>query len=314
MKPCLVPNYYADFACIKGDCRHSCCIGWEIDIDDDSLARYKHLPGDMGTRIRNSMEEKDGVTFFRLTEHERCPFLNQDGLCDMILSLGEDSLCHICADHPRFRNHFSTHTEMGLGLCCEAAARLILTGEEKMRLVPLEEHPVPALTDADEVYVCSLRDAWMKTLQNRTVPYARRWEKLELELPVPLLPADTHAWAEKLLSLERLDAQWTCELATLQNVAKAQWLPSSFDTALEQLTCYLLFRHLPGALDDGEIESRLAFCLLIPLLISTIGAEKGDAFTLEDFWELCRMFSSEIEYSDENLLAILDELSAQMDA
>ncbi|MBR6524932.1 MAG: flagellin lysine-N-methylase [Clostridia bacterium] len=307
--PCLIPDYYADFACIKGDCRHSCCIGWEIDIDEDSLARYKEMPGEMGKRIRENLEEKDGIAFFRLMENERCPFLNQDGLCDMILAQGEDSLCHICADHPRFRNHFSTHTEMGLGLCCEAAAKLILTREEKMHFVSLEGENIPALTDADEIYIYSLRSAWIKTLQDRTLPYSARWKKLEKELPVSLLPLSTHTWAEKLLALERLDEAWTKSLHLLQH-AETRWLPSCFDTALEQLTCYLLFRHLPGALDDGDTEARLAFCLLVPLLLSSMGMAKGSAFSPDGFTDLCRMYSSEIEYSDENLYAILDELSA----
>lgn len=37
----VVPDYYADFACIAGACRHTCCVGWEIDIDPDSLRRYR---------------------------------------------------------------------------------------------------------------------------------------------------------------------------------------------------------------------------------------------------------------------------------
>ena len=29
----IAPNYYPAFRCIADKCRHSCCIGWEIDID-----------------------------------------------------------------------------------------------------------------------------------------------------------------------------------------------------------------------------------------------------------------------------------------
>ena len=36
----LYPSYYGRFACLMGECRHSCCIGWEIDVDDGALARY----------------------------------------------------------------------------------------------------------------------------------------------------------------------------------------------------------------------------------------------------------------------------------
>ena len=37
----LVPNYYKDFLCIADKCRHSCCIGWEIDIDEETLEFYE---------------------------------------------------------------------------------------------------------------------------------------------------------------------------------------------------------------------------------------------------------------------------------
>ena len=37
----FAPSYYKDFACIADRCQHSCCVGWEIDIDPDTLAHYE---------------------------------------------------------------------------------------------------------------------------------------------------------------------------------------------------------------------------------------------------------------------------------
>ena len=37
------PNYYFDFHCIGGSCEATCCKGWKIQIDDDSLKRYKKI-------------------------------------------------------------------------------------------------------------------------------------------------------------------------------------------------------------------------------------------------------------------------------
>ena len=31
-----VPDYFKEFSCIAGACKDSCCLGWEIDIDEDS--------------------------------------------------------------------------------------------------------------------------------------------------------------------------------------------------------------------------------------------------------------------------------------
>ena len=52
-----------------------------------------------------------------------------------ILSCGENVLCNICKDHPRFRNFRSDRTEVGLGLACEEACRLILNYNEPFCLV-----------------------------------------------------------------------------------------------------------------------------------------------------------------------------------
>ena len=36
----VVPSYYKDFRCIAGDCRHTCCVGWEVDVDENSAVRF----------------------------------------------------------------------------------------------------------------------------------------------------------------------------------------------------------------------------------------------------------------------------------
>ena len=119
-------NVFQNFHCIAGDCKHSCCIGWEIDIDEDALDDYRQIGGDFGRRLSTNIEWTD-TPHFKLTKDERCPFLNRQNLCEIILNLGEESLCQICTDHPRFRSFFSDRTAIGLGLCCEAAAKQVLS-------------------------------------------------------------------------------------------------------------------------------------------------------------------------------------------
>lgn len=105
-------NFFQNFHCIAGDCKHSCCIGWEIDIDEDTLDYYRQIGGDFGRRLSANIAT-DGTPHFKLTKDERCPFLNQQNLCDIILNLGEESLCQICTDHPRFRSFFRTVRKPG---------------------------------------------------------------------------------------------------------------------------------------------------------------------------------------------------------
>lgn len=97
------PDFAPDFVCKADKCRHSCCRGWEIDIDAATAAWYLTLDGEIGEELRqNIVQAEDGTYSFRLTPEERCPFLRADGLCRLILTLDEDALCEICTMHPRF--------------------------------------------------------------------------------------------------------------------------------------------------------------------------------------------------------------------
>ncbi|MBQ1906977.1 MAG: flagellin lysine-N-methylase [Firmicutes bacterium] len=123
----VAPSYYRQFKCIAQRCRHSCCRGWEIDIDPVSLERFKAL-GVSG------ISEGPDTPHFVLTEGGDCPHLRSDGLCELIIRHGEGVLCDICRDHPRFRSFWTGRVEIGLGLSCEEAARMILGQVEPMRL------------------------------------------------------------------------------------------------------------------------------------------------------------------------------------
>ena len=32
-----IPSYYEEFSCIADKCKDNCCIGWEIDIDEETI-------------------------------------------------------------------------------------------------------------------------------------------------------------------------------------------------------------------------------------------------------------------------------------
>jgi len=289
----IVPDYYPAFRCIAGACRHSCCIGWEIDVGADSMDRFRLVQGEMGRRLRENIDAENGC--FRLGEGERCPFLNQQGLCDLILELGEDSLCQICADHPRFRNFLSDRTEMGLGLCCEAAAELILTREEPMRLITLEEDG--EAQEMDTAFL-AFRERLMVMAQDRGLPMERRVENI-LRACGADMTIDYAAWEELLMGLERLDDAWPAVLRRLEEPERP--VEPRWEVPLEQLMCYLLFRHLAGALEDGDLQGRAVYCWLIWKLLRRM--------LRDDLPELARLYSSEIEYSDENMDAILEKIN-----
>ncbi len=295
----IKPDYYDEFQCAAGDCRHTCCRGWEIDIDETTLAYYQALPGALGDRLRRQIEVgADGTAHFRLREDESCPFLNDRNLCDLIPALGEERLCQICTDHPRFRNFFSDRTEIGLGLCCEEAARLILTRREKTCFTETgEETLLP-----EEAEIIRLRAKLIALAQDRRMPIDARYNAILTQAQGSLPELTDAQWADFLCGLERLDPDWDRRLDCLRSGARSDTLPDP--VAEEQLCVYFLFRHLAGAVYDGDLSARAGFAVLSCRLIRRIWAAcSGEA---EALIGIAREYSAEIEYSEDNLCALLD--------
>lgn len=305
----MVPDYYKEFACIAGACRHSCCIGWEIDIDADSLSRFDALDTPYGETLRRRIDRSGDTPHYRLGEGERCPFLRPDGLCEMILELGEDALCQICADHPRFRNYYADRTELGLGLCCEAAGALILKRQTPMHLEVLEDDGLPNVSDGEEESLLSFRAMLFDILQDRSLALDERLSEL-LDTCGVEADFDLSGWAARLLSLERLEEGWTRALTGLQAQSvfdRAGLHAPEWELAFEQGAVYFLLRHLSAALEDGDVASKVAFCVLSVLVLRGLCAGK-ERCTLDDLVEFARMYSAEIEYSEENLQTVFDWL------
>lgn len=297
----IVPDYYKEFSCIAGDCRHSCCIGWEIDIDPETRARYHRVPGAFGARLNASIADGE-VSSFRLGEGERCPMLNANGLCDLITELGEDMLCQICADHPRFRSYFSDRTELGLGLCCEEAARLVLTQTAPMALISLEDDGADETLPEDEAALLALRGELIALVQDGSQALTTRLEALLAAVDFTLPGQD---WAEVYRGLERLDPKWDACLDGIAPIGAEA--PAELQGALANFAAYLLYRHLPGALEDDDIPGRVAFCVLSTCVLAALCAGKPGC-TMADCIEFARMYSAEIEYDEDNVAALLDAL------
>ena len=110
-----------------------------------------------------------------------------------------------------------------------------------------------------------------------------------------------------LLGLERLDEGWTALLEQLRDAQEVPPLSPDWEVPLEQLLVCLLYRHLPGALDDGLVRERIALCLTLWQTVRCLLALRCENVPAElpALVELARMMSSEIEYDEENIDALL---------
>ncbi len=171
-----VPDYYEQFQCIASACQDNCCIGWEIDIDEESEQRYRQVTGSFGMWLRDSIQNQGELSCFRLVG-ERCAFLNDENLCDLILNLGVDALCQVCRDHPRFTETFGALRETGVGLCCEEAARLLLSHEEAIAFCARETEEEPVMDECDPErlrVMLEVRTVLFTVMQNRSIAMAKR--------------------------------------------------------------------------------------------------------------------------------------------
>lgn len=293
----FVPGFYKDFTCIAGECRNSCCIGWEIDIDPITLKKYNKMSGETGKKIRENICFQDDTAFFRLEKNEKCPFLNKDNLCDIILDAGEGFLCDICRDHPRFRNFYSDRIEMGLGLCCEEAARIILDDKEPFSLVPLDGKTENL--SFEEILFIEERDLLIKTVESEKDVFAAI-EKINGIYELKSIEFEVNLLADFLLSLERLNRAWTDKLNLLKSSRLSDKQTVRSENAFKNLYKYFLFRHLT---DEGFYEN-LAFAEFSTKVIFEICGRTG--FSFRNICEVARMYSSEIEYSDENKDRIIE--------
>lgn len=264
------PDFYAAFSCRASACRHTCCRGWEIDVDEAALRRYAGVKGELGYDLRRSIYQDDDGAHFLLTEDERCPFLRQDGLCRLICELGEEALCDICAQHPRFFTDVGEDTLCGLGLSCEAACALLLGDEQPLRVVSEEtgeRMTVPALLGLPED--------------------ALRFDGA--------LPSETYL--RRMAETEPIDDRWPEELSRISSgLQKLTSLPTG--VRYDRILQYILLRQLDRA-GETQLERLIGYAR-----DSTAFVAAQDALYGTDAEHL-RRWSEQIEYSTENVDILL---------
>lgn len=292
------PAYYRDFTCIADRCRHSCCIGWEIDVDEHTCARYERLDVPYAIDIRASIEKEGDYPHFRLAANERCPHLNEQGLCRIILNCGESYLCDICREHPRFYHETPRGLEMGLGMACEEACRIILTSENYTEFVEIETlDGEPKSRDFDAL---AQRNRIYTILSDRAKPYTERLSELSRLYDITPAVRSDEQWRRQFAALEYLDRS---HLSWFEEYSSRLETPRAWETVLERALAYFVYRHCSQAEDADELRAALGFCLLCERLLASLIRSK-EAQDAETVIELARVISEELEYSEDNTEAL----------
>lgn len=274
---------YSEFKCKADKCKHSCCKGWEIDIDEDTLLYYKSLDTELGNEIRQNIHEGED-TFFKLTDDKKCPFLKDDGLCKIIEELGEDALCDICRLHPRFFVEINDYSLAGVGLSCEKASELLF---EKKSL---------------NFIICD---------SQKTISFQELLKMLEIDISQDYLNLTNiipqyldEAKIKKILDIfcitEPIDSNWKNEVLLIKRYYK-EYLNNLDIKKYEFIYQYILFRQLELTLNHGikKIIDYAVYSIIFIMLYERL---------YHDDIEAVRRWSEQIEYNEDNIEIILNEV------
>lgn len=291
-------NYYSKFNCIAEKCAHTCCSGWDMCIDKETLQEYKNCESTFAPTLKKGVNFKKAK--FKADRNGRCAFLNKNGLCDIIINLGEKSLCQICRDHPRFRSCFEDRVETGLGFACEEATRIILSYQEKIQPILISDKPCEKELSFVQYKLLKFREQALDIIQDRNNNINDRIEKLLKLCNAQVTKSDYKKIIKRFVSFERLEKGWVSKLKGLKtdlytNICEENAL------YCEQFLANGLYRFISEAEDVIYARAVVLACVFSWWIINSIYQnESKHNGKFETFCDIVRKYSAEVEYSQKN--------------
>lgn len=357
----IVPDYYKEFHCLAGECKDSCCIGWEIDIDEETYDYYRTVTGKFGDRLMEGIQADENERCFRL-KNQRCFFLNEENLCEICLNLHETALCEICTEYPRVTLEYGCIREKCMALSCEEVGRLVFQHREP---ITLEESTILSMEEEEEhlneemeALKC-IRDFSIKILQMREYSFRTRlksllqwseqvqqWmneERMSVIQAKQLVDSfvidqgftecvetkGQEYFAKRMDSfqkLEILDKEWQEIFRGMQKKFSSKSMSSMEYQALhnevasvlknrqweyEHICVYFLFRYGMKAVYDYDYIGKVKLAVVSYLVIRDMDVyryiQRDKEYQVEDRIDLTRIYSKEVEHSEENLETLAED-------
>ena len=291
------PTYYKDFKCIAGECPDSCCQGWEVDADDESLEFYKTLDPLLEIKQRiDRVLDKDEFdnTIFTLAPKKRCPFLNDENLCDMHIAIGGEHTPFTCRTFPRFIHDFGGTREIGISFSCPVAADMMYNMKGHLQFETEYSDELPTLNDIDALTYMKLKKARQKAfdilfsdkhITERLRELLSYGKELQTELDnyeeanVPV------SFQDVFRNPELINPEW------LQKVDNMTVKPIENTNANENIAAYFIYKYFLDAVFDLDVLSKVKMAV-VGVLINTYFGE--DAWTVH-------LWSKETEHSQYNM-------------
>lgn len=294
----LYPTFYHTFQCKANQCHHTCCQKWTIDVDEETAKLYQTLPTPLGEDLRKFMTVDDEGYYFMFSDKQpTCPLLREDGLCRVVLELGEDSLCDTCHMHPRFYKYIEDLELCGVGLSCEESVEKLLATEGDQLLFTIEDdddeftaEDRPVLENIFDLLALGINPAICQFTLNHSIHYCQElvtvYKKTE--------PIDEE-WTKQLAHLEAMLSSTTA--STTMDLLKAYTIDVS---ALNKVYQYILYRQI-DMLAEYSLESLVRYAFDATVFIALLTHQFGN------LPEQIRRWSEQIEYDEDNVAFLFNE-------
>lgn len=294
----LYPTFYHTFQCKANQCHHTCCQKWTIDVDEETAKLYQTLPTPLGEDLRKFMTVDDEGYYFMFSDkHPTCPLLREDGLCRVVLELGEDSLCDTCHMHPRFYKYIEDLELCGVGLSCEESVEKLLATEGDQLLFTIEDgdgeftaEDRPVLENIFDLLALGINPAICQFTLNHSIHYCQElvtvYKKTE--------PIDEE-WTKQLAHLEAMLSSTTA--STTMDLLNADTIDVS---ALNKVYQYILYRQI-DMLAEYSLESLVRYAFDATVFIALLTHQFGN------LPEQIRRWSEQIEYDEDNVAFLFNE-------
>ena len=290
----IKPNFYKDFKCIAGACPDSCCQGWEVDADGESLKYYASLSPELDIKKKiDSVMSKDefGNDIFALAPKIRCPFLNGENLCDMHIAIGAEHTPYTCRTFPRFIYDFGGTREIGVSFSCPVAADMMFN-LDKWEFHEEQTDELPSLNDIDPqrfIALKNLRNKIIDSLQNRELTVADRLVSM-LSFAEPYIiekNTDDISFIDVFKNPELINPEWE------EKVKNYKFKQIENNVFNENTAIYFIYKYLLSSVFEGVEQTSAAVKMaVVGVLINTYFG--GDAWTLH-------LWSKETEHSQYNM-------------
>lgn len=290
----LYPTIYHTFQCKADRCENTCCQLWTIDIDEATAERYHTMTDPLGESLRQAITVDDeGSHFVFSKEQPMCPLLNENGLCKVVLELGEEGLCDTCHMHPRFYKYIEDLELCGVGLSCEASVELLAEDTQSDQVIFTIEDDDDEFSPDERLTIQNIFELLAFDIDSSYFQYS----------PNP----DVQYYA-KLLDLygttEPIDEEWTTQINILSHdtgklITAVQSYIANHDMGLfNKVFQYILYRQI-DMLADYSLESILSYARDGVEYILITSVIEGSPLKQVARW------SQQIEYDEDNVELLL---------